>query len=329
MKMNKGHVYHNGSHYCYTESYTLPESVKAKRKPVPKLHRYKEEIFELYRYVSREVIGNRAKRIFRRDIGRASKWIFDELKERHPDDEKLTVENVTDTVTMIYRMYLLRYKTLKRKVGAYNWNWFVTITYDDEKFKDEAVFRDTLKRSLNHFVSRRGWRYFGVFERGEEEDRLHFHGVLYVPDGEMVGKIEKKGYYSTKRHRFEYCDENDFFFETFGKNDFSPVDQIKLRKRGAFSYLTKYIVKDNEKLVYSRHAPATRRDVEGVEVLEIDDTDLENPLDEGKAVPFHFDFHGAVYIVMNTVELDPFWRELEVQAEWRELGILEKMLGVA
>lgn len=328
MKMNKGHVYHNGSHYCYTEGYKLSESAKLKRKPVPKLHKYKEEIFELYRYVSREVIGNKAKRIFRRNIEQASKWIYNELKERHPDDEKLTVENVIDTVTMIYRMYLLRYKTLKRKVGAYNWNWFVTITYDEEKFKDEAVFRDTLKRSLNHFVSRRGWRYFGVFERGEEGERLHFHGVLYVPDGEMVGKIEKKGYYSTKRHRYVYCDENDFFFETFGKNDFSPVDQIKLRKRGAFSYLTKYIVKDNEKLVYSRHAPATRRDVEGVEVLEVD-TDLENTLEEGEAVPFHFDFYGPVYIVMNTAELDPFWCELEVQAEWRELGILEKMIGVA
>ena len=300
MENKRYHLSHNGSHWCATEAYSLPESVKQRRVKKPRIRPYKDEIFELYRYASKHVIGNKAKRLYRRDLERASLWIHKELEKNHPDD-KISFESVLDTVSLIYHMFLGRYKILKRKVNAYDWNWFVTISYDDDKFESEKDFRVKLKRCLNHLVSRRGWCYFGVFERGEEGDRLHFHGVIYIPDGEMVGKIEKVGSYSTKRHKYEFRDENDFFAKTFGVNHFDPVDQGKLHKGySTFAYLTKYIVKDDEKLVYSRHRPATIRDVEDVELVEIEE-----------GVPFHFCFFGAVYIVANTREMDPFWQYLD------------------
>ena len=39
----------------------------------------------------------------------------------------------------------------------------------------------------------------GVFEEGFENGTLHFHALLYVPEHEMIGRIEKKREYSTKR----------------------------------------------------------------------------------------------------------------------------------
>ena len=35
----------------------------------------------------------------------------------------------------------------------------------------------------------------GVFENAPETERLHFHALMYIPDGEMIGNIyEKKDY---------------------------------------------------------------------------------------------------------------------------------------
>ena len=96
----------------------------------------------------------------------------------------------------------------------------------------------------------------GIFERAPESGRLHLHGLLYVPDGEMVGKICEKRDFSTAQQKMQVTHSNDFFEDTFGRNDFEYIDEILVRKTGNIDYILKYISKSNEKVVYSRGLPA-------------------------------------------------------------------------
>ena len=91
----------------------------------------------------------------------------------------------------------------------------------------------------------------GVWEYGEKEKRLHFHALLYVPDGEMVGNIEKKNEYSQKKHKMVTRYENDFFTK-FGRNDFESLNKNILANSRTLDYILKYITKTNERIVYSR-----------------------------------------------------------------------------
>lgn len=144
----------------------------------------------------------------------------------------------------------LRKKRFKRKAFLNNWNYFVTFTYDDNKHTEES-FKTKLRKCLSNLNSRRGWKIMGVWEYGAEERRLHFHALLYVPEGEMVGVIEEKKEYSKKKHKMIVRNENDFFTK-FGRNDFAYISKSTLSKGKTLDYILKYITKTDEKIVYSR-----------------------------------------------------------------------------
>ena len=95
----------------------------------------------------------------------------------------------------------------------------------------------------------------GVFERAPETGRLHFHGLLYVPEGEMIGTITEKTDYSTAQGRMQTTHENDFFQKTFGRNDFEELSEMEMKHGQTLNYLLKYIGKTGERIVYSRGIP--------------------------------------------------------------------------
>ena len=95
----------------------------------------------------------------------------------------------------------------------------------------------------------------GVFERAPETGRLHFHGLIYVPCGEMIGNIEEKKDYSTAQGKMQTYRENDFFSEAFGRNDFTPLSEMQLKYGRTVDYIVKYIGKTNERICYSRGIP--------------------------------------------------------------------------
>ena len=105
--------------------------------------------------------------------------------------------------------------------------------------------------TLYHLSSRRDWRYMGAWERGERGERLHFHALTYIPDGQMPGELEEHEDYSTKRHRREKSIQNSFFNERFGRSDFSAVNNA-YEVADSIKYMLKYISKNDEKIVYSR-----------------------------------------------------------------------------
>lgn len=169
-------------------------------------------------------------------------------------DFKSDIEGYTE---LIYKFVDNSKENLKSrknrfKVKALNndWNYFVTFTYDDKKHTEET-FVNTLKKKLQNLHTNYGWLYMGCFERSSK-DRLHFHGLLYVPDGAMRGNIRQEEYYDTTSHKKAISYINDEFENKIGRNDFKPITKFDYTFTKALDYIIKYIGKSDNKIVYSR-----------------------------------------------------------------------------
>lgn len=139
---------------------------------------------------------------------------------------------------------------LWRKIYLQEWNYFVTFTYDSQKHTEET-FKARLRNTLKHLVSRKEWKYIGVWERSPDKQRLHFHGIFHIP--QMIGTLEQVNDYSTKSHRKQVTYQNTHFLKYFGRNDFKEISAIEIPQ--AVRYLLKYIEKSGEKLVYGGDLP--------------------------------------------------------------------------
>lgn len=167
---------------------------------------------------------------------------------------------------------------LMRKVYLQKWNFFTTFTYDSTKHTEET-FKKTLRNTLKHLVNRKGWKYIGVWERSSSE-RLHFHGIFYIPENAMTGELKQVRDYSTKQRRMQTTYQNTRFLRQFGRNDFEELNtksDIMLSVR----YLLKYIEKSGEKLVYGGDLPTYF-------ISDVMDEDIVCPtgIDDRKAVLF-------------------------------------------
>ena len=204
------------------------------------------------------------------------------LQEFEPmfKDEDEAVNFVEQHFDRLSRNRWERYKRMIRRGYTNRWDYFCTFTYDSEKHTEES-FRKKLMNTLYHFSSRRGWRYMGAWERGELGDRLHFHALVYIPEGQMPGILEDHEDYSTKRHRREKSVQNSFFNERFGRSDFSAVNNA-FEVGDSIKYMLKYISKNDEKVVYSR----------GLKTYFISDI-----LDEDIICPMGDEEHGFKYIL--------------------------------
>ena len=138
----------------------------------------------------------------------------------------------------------------KRKALNNDWNYFVTFTYDDKKH-DEVSFVKTLKKKLQNLHTNHDWLYMGCFERSKT-NRLHFHGLLSVPQGKMRGSIREETYYDTTAHRKAISYINEEFESKIGRNDFKAITKNDLTFTNALDYILKYIGKSENKIVYSR-----------------------------------------------------------------------------
>lgn len=80
-----------------------------------------------------------------------------------------------DDLTVFVDKHFERMKTnaikrkvrLMRKLRLQDWDYFCTFTYSDELHTEES-FRKKLSNTLKHLVARNGWKYVGVWERGND-----------------------------------------------------------------------------------------------------------------------------------------------------------------
>ena len=157
---------------------------------------------------------------------------------------------VEDNFNRKHRNMICRKTRLWRKINQQTFNYFVTFTFDDKKHTEES-FQKALNTCLQHFSSRKDWLYIGAWERAPETGRLHFHGIFYVPKGAMSGKLEEVRDYDTRKKRMQTIQQNTFFAERFGRNEFRPIHHSSELPQ-MVKYLMKYIEKSGGKLVYSR-----------------------------------------------------------------------------
>ena len=263
-------VYSDGSHYVAILQKKTARHSRPSLAPSPEAKQRKE----LFETSFQENKGKRKKEKL--------KNIVQDLSAEFSTKSE-TERYVRENMARKERNELLRKTRLARKVNLNPWNWFCTFTYSNEKHTEES-FRQKLSQTLRHFSHRRGWRYIGVWERGGGTNRLHFHGIFYIPEGTMPEELIEKEDYSTKTHRMQKTLQNSYFSERFGRNDCQRLGtkkEIELSK----NYLMKYIGKSGERMIYSRNVPTYIR-------TDISEDDLALHMDpENQKYLLFDDFH--------------------------------------
>lgn len=166
------------------------------------------------------------------------------------ESEEETAEYVDKNFERKLRNLICRRIRMCRKANLVDFNYFCTFTYDGEKHTEES-FKKKLKICFRNLCNRKKWKYMGVWERSPKKKRLHFHGLFYIPDGTMPGEIIQKRDYSFAARKMKNTFQNTYFNENFGRSDFEPIDDHE-KLGSALTYLTKYIEKTGEKIVYSK-----------------------------------------------------------------------------
>lgn len=148
---------------------------------------------------------------------------------------------------------IVRRIRMTRKASLTPFNYFVTFTYSSELHTEES-FKKKLKKTLSNFSVRKGWKFIGVWERSPEKNRLHFHGMLHVPENTLLGEFTTVESYSFSNKRRQKTQENTYFRERFGRNDFETLNTERMLGN-AITYILKYIEKSGEKIFYSKGLP--------------------------------------------------------------------------
>lgn len=150
------------------------------------------------------------------------------------------------------RNLISRRVRMVRKVNLQDFNFFVTLTYNSELHTEES-FKAGVESCLRNLCNRKGWKYVGVWERSPKKKRLHFHGIFYIPEGTMPGKMLDVEDYNFNTRKRQVTHQNTYFNEKFGRSDFEPLDMQNIGS--AIAYIVKYLEKTGEKLVYSKGLP--------------------------------------------------------------------------
>ena len=265
MNLLEAKIYYDGSNWI-----AIPHTERPYKQRRPRDKPEKSERLQQFEKSFAKSKGKRAKRKAK---------LLQEFAPMFKDEDE-AVNFVEQHFDRLSRNRWERYKRMIRRGYTNRWNYFCTFTYDSEKHTEET-FRKKLMNTLYHFSSRRGWRYIGAWERGDLNERLHFHALVYIPEGQMPGELEEHEDYSTKRHRREKSIQNSFFNERFGRSDFSAVNNI-YEVGDSIKYMLKYISKNDEKIVYSR----------GLKTYFVSDI-----LDEDIICPMGDEEHGFKYIL--------------------------------
>ena len=234
----------DGSHYIATPKENFPQGRKRRRPahPLSEQETEQKEQFEAA-YKESQRLPKKERKAYMR---KAMKDVIPDRKQRKAYVERHNDRKQTNAIR--------RKARLSKKVNLQrDWNFFCTFTFSD-KLHTEESFRKSLRNTFQHLVNRKGWKHIGVWERGNKTNRLHFHGIFYIPPGGMVGKIVETKDYSTKDHRMQTAHQNTYFLERYGRNDFQALGS-PIEVQHSLGYLMKYIEKSGERLIYGGKLP--------------------------------------------------------------------------
>lgn len=233
-------IYHDGSHYVARE-YVKGSVALRKRRGKTDLSALFDILFD--EAMKSDIVSDEEKKRY--------------IQERLTNDYCVTLSDVASYVEENFarkmRNVWQREKRFRKKAFLNRWNYFVTFTYDGKK-QTEKTFIKRLRKCLSNLHTRRGWRFMGATERGKETGRFHYHFLMYIPAGQMVGRLYKKRDYSKKRGKIRETICNEFFERKFGRNDFEELIMAANGNK-AVEYCLKYMRKTNSRAIYSRSIP--------------------------------------------------------------------------
>lgn len=233
-------VIHDGQHFVATPIQKAPATFRVRhQKDVTDLRFEKAYFAAMKKNVKRDQMAA---------------WIGQYMQDEFNDIWGMDLIWIQKQIERFRHNFFLRQRRFRNKAYLNSWNYFVTITYDESKM-DADIFRASLRKCFSNLHSRHGWKYMGVFELGEEGERLHFHALVYVPDGEMIGSLKSVKRYSTKRHQWDEHLENSFFNGRFGISTFDPISRKDVKSGAVVNYVIKYLLKSGERVIYSRAIP--------------------------------------------------------------------------
>lgn len=242
-------VYSDGGHYIAIPKENFQSEQRRRKTPKPKQLEIKKDDSPPTPKEKFETAYAESKKLPKRE---RKAYIAEQMKNALPTEEE-TAAFIEQNTERMNNNAIRRKVRLWRKVNLQCWDYFVTFTYDNA-LHDEKSFEKKLRNTLKHAVSRNGWKYIGVFERSPEKERLHFHGIFYIP--QMIGELIETKDYSTKQHKMQTTFQNTHFLKEFGRNDFEPLGR-KEEVTQSVRYLLKYIEKSGEKLIYGGKLPTT------------------------------------------------------------------------
>ena len=233
----------DGSHYIATPKENFPQGRKRRRaaRPLSVEESEKKEQFEAAYKESQQLPKKERKAYMRK----AMEETIPDKEQRKEYVERNNERKKTNAIRRKVR--------LAKKAYLQEWSFFCTFTFSDALHTEES-FRKSLRNTFKHLVARKGWKHIGVWERGGENGRLHFHGIFYIPPGGMVGEIVETKDYSTKDHRMQTAHQNTYFLERYGRNDFQALGS-PMEVQHSLGYLMKYIEKSGERLIYGGELP--------------------------------------------------------------------------
>ena len=233
----------DGSHYIATPKENFPQGRKQRRpsRPLSVDEVEQKEQFEAAYKESQKLPRKERKAYMRKAMEEA----IPDKEQRKEYVERNSERKKTNAIRRKVR--------LAKKAYLQEWSFFCTFTFSDALHTEES-FRKSLRNTFKHLVARKGWKHIGVWERGGETGRLHFHGIFYIPPGGMVGEIMETKDYSTKDHRMQTTHQNTYFLERYGRNDFQPLGS-PMEVQHSLGYLMKYIEKSGERLIYGGDLP--------------------------------------------------------------------------
>ena len=234
----------DGSHYIATPKENFPQGHKRRRatRPLTDKETEKKTQFEAAYKESQKLPRKERKACMQKAMEEA-------IPDKEQRKEYVERNNERKKTNAIRRKVRLSKKVnLQRE-----WSYFCTFTFSDEKHTEES-FRKSLRNTLKHLVNRKGWKHIGVWERGGETGRLHFHGIFYIPPDGMVGEIVETKDYSTKDNRMQTAHQNTYFLERYGRNAFQALGS-PMEVQHSLGYLMKDIEKSGERLVYGGKLP--------------------------------------------------------------------------
>ncbi len=235
-------VYYDGSHYIAIPPDNFPSGKRKRHRPKPPQQSITPTPKEKFKsaYAENQQLPKMERK----------KFIAEKLKGEFETAEQVT-EFIEKNIERENTNAMKRRTRLMRKVYLQQWNYFVTFTYDNALHTEET-FKRKLYNTLKHLASRKGWKYIGVWERSPEMQRLHFHGIFYIP--QMIGELIEVKDYSTKQHKVQTTYQNTHFLKHFGRNDFKVLERQEDIMQSV-KYLLKYIGKSNERLIYGGKLP--------------------------------------------------------------------------